>query len=316
MNTFETELKNEITEVLGGKSREIKLSALSAVVHTAGNLVFRRGGVRVEIDLEDSSVARFVAELIKENGQAPEISLEKGHGIVRSGYRISVFGEEAKRLFSDLKIIEFESGNITEMTRGVHPSLVDTEEKIRAYVSGVFLGAGTVSVPDEPEKNAGYHFELRLSSQEFAREVMSLLAEFEVLSKSYDRDSTISVYIKESQAVSDVLAIMEANESVIKLQNIVVERMVSNNDNRKRNCNVANIDKSLIASGKQIASIDRIFARGLESKLSPELRRTAEVRRENPLASLDMLAEILEISKSAVNHRLRKLVEMGKEEDR
>ena len=313
MNAFLEELKEEIMQAVSAKDVETKRSALSAVVHTAGNIVFKRGGVLAEIDLEDSTVARFVAELIKERGLSPEIGIEKGHGIVRSGYRITVSGAEAKRLFSDLELIHFEGADITGMNRGVAPSLVDTEEKIRAYITGVFLGAGTISVPVEDDR-AGYHFELRLSSQEFAREVMSLLAEFDVLAKSYDRETAVSVYVKESQAVSDVLAIMEANNAVMALQNVVVERMVKNNDNRKRNCDVANLDKSVSASGRQIAAIERIFARGDERKLSAELIKTAQARVDNPLASLDTLAELLGVSKSAVNHRLRKLVELGKEE--
>lgn len=314
MNEFLEQLQEEIINTLSVKSEDVKRSALSAVVHTAGNVVFKRGGVLAEIDLEDSAVARFVAELIKERGLSPEIGIEKGHGIVRAGYRITVMGAEAKTLFSDLKLIRFEGGDITDVNRGVAEDLVDDEAKIRAYISGVFLGAGTISVPFEDEK-AGYHFELRLSSQEFAREVMNLLAQFDVLAKSYDRESVVSVYVKDSQAVSDVLAIMEASAGVMALQNVVVERMVKNNDNRKRNCDVANLDKSVSASSRQIACIERIFARGDGAKLSPELLKTAKARVDNPLFSLDMLAEALGVSKSAVNHRLRKLVELGKVED-
>ena len=314
MSTFLDQLQEEIITTLSTKGAEAKRSALSAVVHTAGNVVFKRQGVLAEIDLEASGVARFVAELMKEMGLNPEIGINKGHGIVRAGYRITVTGAEAKRLFSDLEILHFEGADITGMNRGVAPGLVDTEEKIRAYVSGVFLGAGTISVPTESEK-AGYHFELRLSSQEFAREVMSLLAQFDVLAKSYDRENAVSVYVKESQAVCDVLAIMEASLGVMTVQNVVVERMVSNNDNRKRNCDVANLDKSVSAASRQIVAIERVFAKGLDRNLSADLIKTARARLDNPLHSLDMLAEMLGVSKSAINHRLRKLVELGKKEN-
>lgn len=313
MNTFNQSVKEEIVSVLSDKGRDEKLSALSALIHSAGSLIIDRNGLGLVMEFEDCDVAYFAGKLIGEFGGQCQIEYQKEKGIVHREYKLTLYRECTRDILSLAGIMSFENGD-AKVISGVENTFISTVSRMRAYVSGVFLGAGAVSIPTQADENAGYHLELHFSGLEFARDVMSILANFDVMAKCYDRESVVSVYIKDSSAISDVLAIMEASDSVMELNNVLVIRSVSNNANRQRNCNVANIDKTVTASSKQNIAIEKLISSGKINRLSDELKLTAKVRIDNPSDTLDELGEKLGVSKSAVNHRLRKLVALANED--
>ena len=130
--------------------------------------------------------------------------------------------------------------------------------------------------------------------------------------KIAERKNVWAVYIKDSASICDMLAYLGADKAVLTLNNLLIEREIRNNANRQKNCITANIDKSVDASEKHIAAINKIRAReGMFDRLAPHLKEIAAARVENPFSTLDELADKLGLTKSCVNHRLRKITEIA-----
>ena len=105
---------------------------------------------------------------------------------------------------------------------------------------------------------------------------------------------------------------MGATRALLEMENIRVEKSVRNNVNRAINCETANLDKTMSAAARQYEAIQTIERMGRFKTLSPQLRQVAEARLENPQATLQQIADMLpQVSKSGVNHRLRKLVDIA-----
>ena len=128
-----------------------------------------------------------------------------------------------------------------------------------------------------------------------------------------ERGALRLVYLKDKEEILSVLAVLGLAESVLKLKSIIDERETANSINRVTICEAANLDKTYAAASRRLMEIGAIEESvGLES-LTPALRDTANARMEYPQASLSELAEILGVSKSCLNHRLRKLAQIAEE---
>ena len=119
------------------------------------------------------------------------------------------------------------------------------------------------------------------------------------------------VYLKSSDEISDLLATMGASNAVLKLAEITVEKEVSNNENRRLNCEVSNLNKQTVAAVKQIVAARKIEEiLGLDN-IDLKLKETAKARIENKGMTMSELAAHLGVTKSCLNHRLRKIVEIA-----
>ena len=120
----------------------------------------------------------------------------------------------------------------------------------------------------------GYHFEFSLTSRRAADDLVCLLEEKGFRFKIAERKNVWAVYIKDSASICDMLAYMGADKAVLTLNNLLIEREIRNNANRQKNCITANIDKSVDASEKHIAAINKIRAReGMFDRLAPHLKK-------------------------------------------
>ena len=165
-----------------------------------------------------------------------------------------------------------------------------------AFLRGAFLAGGSVT---DPEKR--YHLELTTSHHYVHRELQSLLMEMGFEPKIINRNSNYVTYLKRSEAPLAAMEIMNAK----------VEKNLRNGVNRWSNCDVANLEKAVDAAQSQIEAIRRLD-RGVGLATLPEkLRETARLRLENPELSLSQLAQLAQVSKSCLNHRLRKLMELS-----
>ena len=179
---------------------------------------------------------------------------------------------------------------------------------VYAFIAGAFLSCGSIT---EPMKE--YHLEFAVPFPELADDLMKLLSSVGVNAKYAERKNTYVIYLKDSEAIEDLLTLMGATMSSIELMNVKIFKDVRNKANRIANCDAANIERTLRASEKQIADIEYIMqTEGLDS-LTPELRNMAEVRLENPDVSLKELGEMLDkpVGRSGANHRLKKLSEIA-----
>ena len=180
----------------------------------------------------------------------------------------------------------------------------------KALVRGAFLGSGSISEPD-----TRYHLEIRLESVEARRKITEIINKFDIQVKLLDRKYSYSIYIKDGEEISKFLALIGANASVLKFEDIRVIKETKNNVNRRVNCETANLNKTVNAAVAQIQAIEKIKKEKKWNRLSPNLQEIAELRIENPDATLEELGKMLSepIGKSGVNHRLKRIIEISEE---
>ena len=140
-----------------------------------------------------------------------------------------------------------------------------------------------------------------------------MLDEFDLFAKWIERKDTYVVYIKSKEGISDFLSVVGAENALKKFTSCLEMRDEANRDNRARNCIAGNADKTAIASVKQILALEKLAKKAPLNQLSEELSSLAKARMKHPEKSLRELAELLNISKSCINHRMRKLMEMAEE---
>lgn len=198
-------------------------------------------------------------------------------------------------------------------TLSVHINLAMVEDdccKI-SFLKGAFLAGGSVT---DPEK--GYHLELTTTHQSVAREGYTLIQEvLGFAPKVASRGGGQVLYLKNSDQISDCLTCFGAPIAAMSIMEARLEKELNNKVNRRCNCDEANTSKIVEASQEQMSAIRTLEARGQLETLPLKLKQAALARRENPEFSLTELAAMMEppITKSAMNHRLQKLVQMAKE---
>jgi DNA-binding protein WhiA len=139
------------------------------------------------------------------------------------------------------------------------------------------------------------------------------LLSFGIEAKASRRKDKILVYVKNSESIKNFIALIGASVSVLKLTDLIINKELSNNSNRQANCDLGNVNRQIEAFEKQIKAINKIKSeKGLNS-LKDDLKQTAIARIENPEETLSELADRLGVSKSCVNHRLRKIVKIADE---
>lgn len=179
-----------------------------------------------------------------------------------------------------------------------------------AFLRGVFCARGTVSDPA-----TGSHLEIKCITPSRARGLQAMLAEDGIAMGLLQRESLHSVYIKNSQGVEDVLTLLGSSTMVFELLNKKIEREIRGNENRVTNCDTGNISKYVSAARKQIVAIEKLERLGELEKQPDPIRETAMLRLRHPNVSLGELAELHmpPISKSGLNHRLQKLIDLAEE---
>ena len=203
-------------------------------------------------------------------------------------------------------------GYALKNTVALHLNFAELEDELcrAAFLRGAFFTGGSVT---DPEKK--YHLELVTPHYYLCREVVSLLLDMDFQPKQTTRKSNYVIYFKASEQIEDFLTVIGAPLAAISLMNTKVEKDFRNRINRKVNCETANLGKTVAASQDQITAIRAIEQAGAIDALSAQLRETAKLRLSNPEATLSELAAMHKepLGKSGLNHRLRKLVEIGKE---
>ena len=191
--------------------------------------------------------------------------------------------------------------------------IVGANEEIRAYLRGVFLCSGSINDP----KTSRYHMELLISTPEEAVFVQKLLNIFDLNAKILNRDKGYMIYLKEAEKISDYIKILGANKAVMYFENVRIYREQKNKTNRLNNCEQANIDRVVATATNQLEQIKIIEETSSVDLLDEKTKETLEYRKKYPEASLKELSEIISIetgkniTKSGLNHRLRKIKELA-----
>ena len=179
-----------------------------------------------------------------------------------------------------------------------------------AFLRGAFLAGGSVTDPMK-----GYHLELATSHYHVGRELPALLREAGFEPKETERKGNHVVYFKHSDHIEDFLTFLGAPVSAMGVMAARIERDLRGSVNRQVNCDSANLDKTVAAAREQLAAIEKLQSAGRLDALPDKLREAARLRVENPELNLSQLASLCEpaVSKSAFNHRMRKLMELAGE---
>ena len=198
-------------------------------------------------------------------------------------------------------------------TLSMHINLAVIEEECCkiSFLRGAFLAGGSVTDPSK-----GYHMELNTTHQSVAREGFSLIQEvLGFAPKSAARGGGQVLYLKQSDMICDALTYFGAPVAAMGIMEAKLEKELNNKVNRRCNCDDANISKVVEAAQEQLNAIQAIKNRGNFDKLPLKLQQAANAREKNPEASLTELAALMEpaITKPAMNHRLKKLVQLAQE---
>ncbi len=305
--SFSSLTKDELVNSCKVTGSDEKRSLLCGITHAAGSMTLGRGGVGLKYVTENNNVASLAAKLGRELYSASAvISISEKERLNAVNAIVSMSGPGVMELLKDAGYAvdgdeELELGHIPG-------ALVDTDEKARCFLRGVFLGAGSVNDP-----NKGYHLELVCKYERFAAELCDIMAELGITAKYFPRKTSYIVYIKDGEMVSDFITLIGAMNSTIAFEDARVLRSVNNHINRQQNFEDANMNKAAAAAAQQLLDIEAIrVSRGLEA-LPAKLREAAEIRINNPEATLAEMAELAGISKSGFNHRLAKLSALAQE---
>ncbi|MDF2838946.1 MAG: DNA-binding protein WhiA [Evtepia sp.] len=179
-----------------------------------------------------------------------------------------------------------------------------------SFLRGAFLSAGSVTAPQK-----GYHLELVTSHYYVNRELIALILDLGYTPKETTRKSNYVTYFKQSESIEDFLTAIGAPVSAMAIMSAKVEKNLRNGINRRVNCDAANVDKTVDAAQEQLAAIRILTTNGTMESLSDKFQEAARLRQENPEFSLSELAALCEppVTKSCLNHRLRKLIALSKE---
>lgn len=308
--SFTTDVKKEIVN-----RREVFLAdkgaqkaCLSAFVKTSGALGLREKTPAFFLVSETEYVAEYFTRLFLELFGAElsvtHATLDRLRG--RDKLVLQCPQYLSLQVLTELALLK---KNGQEFREGILPSLVKTQEAKRAYIQGAFLGAGSCILP--VKNGTGYHLEIVFGEKKSAWDFCRLLAEFELIAKLVERKDDYVVYIKSKEMISDFLAAVGAENALRKFTAFLDKRDEANRDNRAKNCMAGNADKTAIAAVKQVLAIRKLKEETNFNDLSEELKTLALARLRYPEKSLRELAEALGESKSCLNHRMRKLMELA-----
>ena len=310
--SFAVEVKEEIC-ARKDRNTSASLALLSGFIKVNGNLVVRDNKWILNIKTDNTKIAKTIFALIKD--------------IFKAEAKI-ILSEQA-RFKKDIKsrtiIVEI-SSNVKEMLQALYiynekqgfeilPNFefLSSNELKREYITGGFLASGSVNSPT----TSNYHLELSATSQNHAEFLVDLLAKFYINSKITQRRNKIIVYIKKSESIGDFLKVVSAFNALMKFENIRIQRDQLNSANRIYNCDIANEMKAVQKGMEQQGKIKYLDEKIGIASLDPKYQRVAEIRLTHPEACLSDLVELLfdstneRISKSGLNHRLQKIVEIA-----
>ena len=200
----------------------------------------------------------------------------------------------------------FSPGSV--LAHHVNLGVLEDECCRRSFIRGAFLTGGAIT---DPAKS--YHLELVTDHFNVSREMYSLLLDMSFSPKETVRGGNFITYFKQSSAIEDFLTLIGAPLHAMEIMSAKIEKDMRNSVNRKVNCDTANVTKTVDAAASQIEAISRIEAAGAFAALPEKLKQTAVLRLQNPELSIKELADISTppVTKSCLNHRLRKLVDMS-----
>ena len=309
---FTLEIKKELIHSGFWKDKRAKIAGLSAFIRTCGEFGIQQETPTFFIVSQTERVAEFFMETFAKTFGC-DLTVAHAAQDRLSGKDKLVIACPLVHGAYVLKELSIYQEKTSSFKEGVPMSLMKDEKSKLAYIRGAFLAGGSCTLPSD--HGGGYHLEIVFRDRHTARDFCKLLSDEEVLARLVMRKDDAVVYIKSKELISDFLAVIGANNALNKFTAFVEKRDESNHDNRAQNCISGNADKTAIAAVKQVVAIQKLEKNGGLTDLNVQLKLLAKTRLKNPEKTLQELADMLGESKSCINHRMRKLMELAGEID-
>lgn len=303
---FTRDVKLELVTVPPGADH-CRRAQLSGLLFGAGTFALGSGGhFGVRISVAHPAVARHALALLKPLRVDAQLRTVESAPI---GLRYEVLLDDEGRGLQVLNEVGVLSDELAVQMR-VPRRLVEQHCCLVAFLRGLFLGCGSVSAPGAP-----VHAEFTVEDGDFAEQVQRLLARLELPFSLASRERNVACYTKRGQTAADLLAILGAHDSRLRWEEHAVFGTVRESANRLANCDAANARRAATAGARQAALLGELMASPAWDRLPAHLREVAELRVDYPYLSLTELAELADppLSRSALNHRLRRLAALAAE---
>lgn len=303
--SFASETKKELTQI---EADDTSLKAeVSALIRMNGSLSFANRQLSLDVQTENAAIARRLYTIVKKlYPYNVELLVRKKMRLKKNNVYICRVREGAREILADLEIVS----NSFEFNHTIAQSIIPKNNQRRAYLRGAFLAGGSVNNPE----TSSYHLEVYSLYKEHGEALAELMNYFDLNAKTIERKKGFVTYLKEAEKISDFLNLVGATSAMLKFEDVRIVRDMRNSVNRIVNCETANLNKTIGAALRQVENIRFIEnAIGLD-QLPEKLREIARLRVEYRDVTLKELGEMVStgvVSKSGVNHRLRKIDEIA-----
>lgn len=303
--SFASETKKELTQV-DADDQSLK-AELSALIRMNGSLSFANRQLSLDVQTENAAIARRLYIIVKKlYSYNVELLVRKKMRLKKNNVYICRVREGAKALLTDLYIISDDF----QFNHTIAEELIPKKNQKRAYLRGAFLAGGSVNNPE----TSAYHLEVYSLYKEHGEALANLMNEFGLNAKTIERKKGFVTYLKEAEKISDFLNLVGAHQAMMKFEDVRIVRDMRNSVNRIVNCETANLNKTIGAALRQVDNIRFIENTIGLDQLPEKLREIARLRVEYQDVTLKELGEMVStgiVSKSGVNHRLRKIDEIA-----
>lgn len=302
--SYASDVKKELT-MLEIHNEGNGKAELMALIRMNGTLGIENHHFVLAIQTENPATARRIYSLLKQfYNVESKLIVRRKMKLKKNNLYIVKLCNDSEKVLTDLKIM-----NGLQIKKTVPVEFLDSDLKVRSYLRGAFLATGSVNNPE----TGRYHLEIYSLYEEHNDTICEMMNRYHLNARKAERRSGYITYLKEAEKIADFLSLIGATSSMLKFEDIRIVRDMRNSVNRIVNCENANLNKVADAANRQIENIKYLKHHvGLE-QLPDKLRSIAQIRVAHPEMSLKELGEIVPggpISKSGVNHRLRKINEM------
>ncbi|RKQ35549.1 DNA-binding protein WhiA [Oceanobacillus halophilus] len=303
--SFASEIKKELTSLEVDEC--CKFAELAALIRMNGVISINRLQYNLDVQTENAAIARRIYTLIKLNYDHPvELLVRKKMKLKKNNVYIVRLKKNVRELLTELGIIK----DAYTVVRTISEKFLSKSCCNRAYLRGAFLAGGSINNPE----TSSYHLEIFNAYEEHNEALCDLINSFGLHARTHERKKGYIVYIKEAEMITKFLNIIGAHNALFKFEDVRIVRDMRNSVNRLVNCETANLNKTIGAAFRQIENIKLIESTVGLDKLPEKLQEIAQLRIQHQEISLKELGELVsggKISKSGVNHRLKKIDEFA-----
>lgn len=302
--SYASEVKKELTtlEVHFGNAK----AELMALIRMNGSLGLSNHRFILNVQTENPATARRIYSLLKQFYDVEsELLVRRKMKLKKNNLYIVRLNKGSDYVLKDLDILDG-----FQLKETVPLDFLDDDAKVRSYLRGAFLATGSVNNPE----TSSYHLEIYSLYEDHNQTICEMMNRYGLNARTAKRRSGYITYLKEAEKIADFLSLIGATSSMLKFEDILIMRDMRNSVNRIVNCENANFNKVADAANRQIESIKYLDKKIGLNNLPVKLQEIAIARMAHPEVSLKELGELVPggpISKSGVNHRLRKIMEQA-----